>query len=45
MEVSIAFTGQGEGRIDEVRPVKESIREVAREFLESIDSLLKQYLA
>ncbi len=45
MEASIALTGQVAGRIDEVRPVKEIIDEVAKEFFESISGLSKQYLA
>ncbi len=45
MEASIALTGQVAGRIDEVRPVKEIIDEVAKEFFESVGALSKQYLA
>jgi enoyl-[acyl-carrier protein] reductase II len=45
MEASIALMGQVAGRIDEVRPVKEIIDEVAKEFFESIGGLSKQYLA
>ncbi len=45
MEASIALTGQVAGRIDSVRPVKEIIEEVAKEFFESVGALSKQYLA
>lgn len=45
MAASIALTGQAASWIEEVRPVKDIIDEVAREFFESIGSLLKQYLA
>jgi enoyl-[acyl-carrier protein] reductase II len=45
MEASIALMGQVAGRIDEVRPVKEIIDEVAKDFFESIGGLSEQYLA
>ena len=45
MEASIALTGQVAGRIDEVRPVKDIIDEVAKEFFESLEGLSSQYLA
>ena len=43
MEASIALTGQVCGRIDRVRPVKEVIDEVRREFFEVIASLHTNY--
>jgi enoyl-[acyl-carrier protein] reductase II len=45
MEASIALTGQVAGRIEEVRPVKDIIDEVAKEFFESLEGLSSQYLA
>jgi enoyl-[acyl-carrier protein] reductase II len=44
MEAAIPLTGQVCGRIDAVRPVKEIIDEVKREFLETIDALSRRYL-
>jgi len=44
MESSIALTGQVCGRIDSVRPVKEIIEDVKREFFETIEALAKRYL-
>ena len=43
METSIALMGQVAGRIHDVRPVKEILDEVAREFLEEISGY-EQYL-
>jgi len=44
MEAAIALTGQVCGRIDAVRPVKEIIDEVKREFFETVEALAKRYL-
>ena len=44
MKASIALTGKAASWIEEVRPIKEIIHEVAREFFELIDGLSKQYL-
>jgi len=44
MEGAIALTGQVCGRIDAVRPVKDIIEDVKREFFETVDALAKRYL-
>lgn len=44
MEASIALSGQVAGRIDSVRPVREIIEEVKREFFETLGGLAEQYL-
>jgi enoyl-[acyl-carrier protein] reductase II len=44
MESSIALTGQVCGRIDAIRPVKDIIDDVKREFFETIGSLSSRYL-
>lgn len=44
LELSIALTGQVCGRIDAVRPVKDIIEDVRREFFETVDALAKRYL-
>lgn len=44
MESSIALTGQVAGRIDSVRPVKDIIDDVKREFFETLEALSKRYL-
>jgi enoyl-[acyl-carrier protein] reductase II len=44
MEAAIALTGQVCGRIDAVRPVKDIIEDVKREFFETVDALAKRYL-
>ena len=43
--VSIAFSGQVAGRIDEVLPVRDIINEAKAEFFESIEGLSRQYLS
>jgi enoyl-[acyl-carrier protein] reductase II len=44
LEAAIALTGQVCGRIDAVRPVKDIIDDVKREFFETVDALAKRYL-
>jgi len=44
MEASIALSGQVAGRIDEVKPVAQVIRETIAEFEETIAALGKRYL-
>jgi enoyl-[acyl-carrier protein] reductase II len=44
MEAAIALTGQVCGRIDSVRPVKDIIEDVKREFFETVEALAKRYL-
>jgi enoyl-[acyl-carrier protein] reductase II len=44
MESSIALTGQVCGRIDSVRPVKDIIDDVKREFFETVEAMAKRYL-
>jgi enoyl-[acyl-carrier protein] reductase II len=44
MEAAIALSGQVAGRIDEVKPVAQIIDECARECLEVLAQLAKQYL-
>jgi enoyl-[acyl-carrier protein] reductase II len=43
MEASIALSGQVAGRIDEVKPVAQVIRETIAEFEETIAALGKRY--
>jgi enoyl-[acyl-carrier protein] reductase II len=45
MEASIALSGQVAGRIDEVKPVAQVIRETVAEFEETISGLAQRYLA
>jgi len=45
MEASIALSGQVAGRIDEVKPVAQVIRETIAEFEETIAGLSRRYLA
>jgi enoyl-[acyl-carrier protein] reductase II len=44
MEAAIALTGQVCGRIDEVRPVKDIIEDVKREFFETVGAMAQRYL-
>lgn len=44
MESAIALTGQVCGRIDAVRPVKDILEEVKREFFETLEALSGRYL-
>jgi enoyl-[acyl-carrier protein] reductase II len=44
MEAAIPLTGQVCGRIDAVRPVKDIIQDVKREFFETVDALARRYL-
>jgi len=44
MEAAIPLTGQVCGRIDAVRPVREIIEEVKREFFETVEALSRRYL-
>jgi enoyl-[acyl-carrier protein] reductase II len=44
MESSIALTGQVCGRIDSVRPVKDIIEDVKREFFETVEAMAQRYL-
>jgi enoyl-[acyl-carrier protein] reductase II len=44
MESSIALTGQVCGRIDSVRPVRDIIEDVKREFFETVEAMAKRYL-
>ena len=43
MEAAIALTGQVCGRIDAVKPVRQIIEEIRREFFEVIDAMSKRY--
>ena len=43
MEAAIALTGQVCGRIDAVKPVKQIVDEVRREFFEVVDALHRSY--
>jgi enoyl-[acyl-carrier protein] reductase II len=43
MEASIALSGQVAGRIDEVKPVAQIIREMVREFSEAVGDLSARY--
>ena len=45
MEASIALSGQVAGRIDQIKPVAQVIRETIAEFEETIASLGRKYLA
>jgi len=44
MEAAIALTGQVCGRIDAVRPVKDIIEDVRREFFETVGAMAQRYL-
>jgi enoyl-[acyl-carrier protein] reductase II len=44
MEASIALTGQVCGRIDSVRPVRDIIEDVKREFFETVGAMAQRYL-
>ncbi|MCH7790333.1 MAG: nitronate monooxygenase, partial [Acidobacteria bacterium] len=45
MEAAVALSGQVAGRIDEIRPVAEIIRECAEECLATMEAMADQYLS